>query len=342
MMTLQEKRELQDKKEFDRIGVEINYAKTITPDDPSWLQHCICIGFCTQFMYIVVGNIYFGNSKGHDRRYVRVKCLACSREHTLRYDDIANKSNRKSRKDTGEETKDAGGNKCKHCAKQIYEISKMTENDESLLVYLISFMSNNRLYYKVGQSGSQGFATKLMSGETSLNKEIAEKIVCHRFRNDLAKQDSKLYQDFKLIDYFWTRYPNAVEARLILKWRIEGSFNYEVPDHFENLGGKTEIVLASGASIVGWKNNCTLFEINSGLFLDSLEDKWFEYAEKEYEYAYNKSLSCNLFKMSGYSNITLKEYLVNGIKTQKLNEPMPRKNGFLSEACFPELKPVLM
>ena len=46
--------------------------------------------------------------------------------------------------------------------------------------------------------------------------------------------------------------------------------------------------------------------------------------------------------MSGYSNITLKEYLVNGIKTQKLNEPMPRKNGFLSEACFPELKPVLM
>ena len=56
----------------------------------------------------------------------------------------------------------------------------------------------------------------------------------------------------------------------------------------------------------------------------------------------NKSLSCNLFKMSGYSNITLKEYLVNGIKTQKLNEPMPRKNGFLSEACFPELKPVLM
>jgi len=333
---------LQDKKELDRIGFEINDAKTITPDDPSYLKHCMCIAFYSQFMFIMVGNIYYGKSKGHDRCYVRVKCTICDKEHTLRYDDIAHKSIRPSRKNTGEETKDAGSEKCKHCADHIYNLSKMTENDKPLLVYLISFMSSNRLYYKAGQSGSQDFATKLMGGETSLNREIAEKIVCDRFKNDLAKKDSKLFQDFKLIDYFWTRYPDAVESGQLLKWRSAGSFNYEAPDHFEILDGKTEIVLSSGASIVDWKNTCKLFEINSGLFLNSLEDTWFKYAEKEYEYAYNKSLSCNLEKMSGHPSITLKEYLTTGIKTRTLNNPRPRKNGSLSEACFPELKPVLM
>ncbi len=334
--------DLQDKKEFDRIGVEINDAKTITSDDPSYLKHCMCIAFYSQFLFIVVGNIYYGKSKGHDRCYVRVKCTICDKEHTLRYDDIAHKSNRNSRKDTGEKTKDAGPEKCKHCADQIYELQKMTKNDKPLLVYLVSFMSNNRLYYKVGKSGSQDFATKLMDGKTSLNRETAEKIVRERFKNDLAKQNSKLFQDFKLIDYFWTRYIDAVESGHLLKWRSDGSFNYEAPDHFELLAGKTEIVLASGASIVDWKYNCTLFEINSGLFLESFVAKWYGYAEKEYEYAYNKSLSCNLEKMSGHPNITLKEYLTTAIRTHRLNNPMPRKNGSLSEACFPEPIPTLM